>query len=83
MKVKLSTAFWVLAAMLMTSCVLLDVRSGYELSPTTGKGILSVGLTAEDDMPNFVWHVRKVGEKESQEITFWTARRSAPLKRDR
>ncbi|WP_293388481.1 hypothetical protein [Nevskia sp.] len=56
----------------LTGCAELNVKSGYQLSEGSGKGILAVGITADESMPNFYWHLRKVGSKDSKEITFHT-----------
>ena len=59
-------------AVLLNGCAEFDVRSGYQVAPTSGKGVLAVGLSANDEMPNFYWRLRKIGTTETKDITLWT-----------
>lgn len=72
MKNMVRVALLALTVALLSGCAELDVRSGYQVAPASGKGVLSVGLTASDDMPNFYWRLRKVGTTETKDITLWT-----------
>jgi len=60
-------------ALLAGGCAELNVRSGYPLSATSGKGVLAVGITADETFPsNFFWHLRRAGSDESRDVTFHT-----------
>jgi hypothetical protein len=72
MRVGLNTVVLILCTILCTGCAQLDVRSGYHLAPTSRNGIAAVGLTASDNIPEFVWHLRRVGTSESIDVVFHT-----------
>jgi hypothetical protein len=60
------------SVLMLVACAQLDVHSGYQLAPASQKGILALGITASDDMPNFYWHIRKPGSTDVKDLTFYT-----------
>ena len=60
-------------AVFASGCAEFNVRAGYQLAPSSGKGVLAMGITADDTFKdNFYWHLRRVGAHESRDITFYT-----------
>ncbi len=59
------------AALFASGCASTDVRPGYRLAAVSGKGLVAVGVTADDSFPaNFFWRLRRVGQKETRDVTF-------------
>lgn len=61
-----------LAALALSACTSKNIKPDYQIPPGSRMGVLSVGITAQDEMPQFVWHFRRVGQTEAKEIAFHT-----------
>lgn len=70
MKTQMKILFFLVV--FLSGCAQLNIKPGKVLSESTNKGVLAVGLTAENDIPNFYWKLRKIGTNQSKDLTFYT-----------